>query len=246
MSWLSKLFGGGRSDAANRMLVDGSRWSDGRGGDRQSPRDQVQILQMIARFAKQEKIETQVVFEGRPLREVSEDGEFSGLKVFFTEKQGSAGDLVIARARSSGPRGLLVFTADPAVEQKVTELGCGVMHPSTLRKAIEGGGEQSGMSGMRGGNGGGMRRRPMGGNRPPMRQQNRPAPSAEGPGLGTVSAGQAANQSVRNLIDLVEEPARPSTPPPASASASAAESAPPPPAPSAPVPQSPTTPPQSG
>jgi hypothetical protein len=94
MSWLSKLFGGGRAGAASRIVVDGSRWSEGRGGDRQSPRDQVQILQLIARFAKQEKIAAQVVFEGRPLREVSEDGDYNGLKVYFAEKQGSAGDLV--------------------------------------------------------------------------------------------------------------------------------------------------------
>ena len=239
MSWLSKLFGGGRADVANRILVDGSRWSDGRGSDRQSPRDQVQILQMIARFAKQEKIETQVVFEGRPLREVSNDSDFSGIKVFFTEKQGSAGDLVVARARSSGPQGLLVFTADPAVEQKVADLGCGVMHPSTLRKALEGGGEQGGMSGMRGGNGGGMRRRPMGGNRPPMRQQNRPASPAENTSSAPTS-GAATNQSVRNLIDLVEEPTRSAPPPPSPVPA--AEPAPQPTpsvAPSAPVPQPP-------
>ncbi|TAN38253.1 MAG: hypothetical protein EPN23_02875 [Verrucomicrobia bacterium] len=222
MSWLSKLFGG-RVNAATRILVDGSRWSDGRGGDRQSPRDQVQILQMIARFAKQEKIAALVVFEGRPLREVSEDGEYSGLKVYFTEKQGSAGDLVVSRARSAGARGLMVFTADPAVEQKVSGLGCSVMHPSTLRKAIEGGGaqggEHGGMFGMRGGNGGGQRRRPMGGGRPPMRQQQRPAPSAEGTPAPAAPQppAQTSNQSVRNLIDLVEEPVRPAAPPPAPA-----------------------------
>ena len=222
MSWLSKLFGGGRSGATSRIVVDGSRWSDGRGGDRQSPRDQVQILQMIARFAKQEKLETRVVFEGRPLREVSEDGDYNGLKVYFTEKQGSVGDLVVSRARSARARGLIVFTADPAVEQKVAGLGCGVMHPSTLRKAIEGGGsgqafgEQGGMSGMRGGNGGGQRRRPMSGGRS-MRPQNRPAPSAEGTPApaATPPPAQASNQSVRNLIDLVEEPVRPAAPPPA-------------------------------
>ena len=250
MSWLSKLFGGGPSAAvANRMIVDGTRWGEGRGGDRQSPREQVQILQSIARFAKQEKLETQVVFEGRPLREVSDDGDFSGIKAFFTEKQGSAGDLVLSRARSAGSRGLVVFTTDPAVEQQAAGMGCIVMHTWTLRKATEGGGQQfeGGAPMMRGGDRGdrGGRRRPMGGGgRPPQQQQQqrppqRPPQQAEG---GAPEADRS-NQSVRNLIDLVETPVRQATPTPAPAPAPAApapepQPAPPPPAaePSAPPP----------
>ena len=243
MSWLSRLFGGGQpaEGGASRMIVDGSRWMDGRGGDRQSPRDQVQILQVIARFARQEKIETQVVFEGRPLREVSEDGEYNGLKAFFTEKQGSAGDLALARARSAGTRGLVVFTADAEVEQKAAAMGCVVMHTSTLRKAIEGGGQafgeqQGGAPMMR--RGGDQRRRPMG-NRPPQRPPPRPSPPGEGSNAGAIPAAQPANQAVRNLIDLVEEPVRPPAPPPAPIQA-----APPPPPPepaSAPQPPQPPT-----
>jgi len=244
MSWLSKLFGGGASAAvANRMIVDGTRWAESRSGDRQSPREQVQILQSIARFAKQEKIETQVVFEGRPLREVSDDGDFSGIKVFFTEKQGSAGDLVMSRARGAGTQGLMIFTADPAVEQKVVAMGCSVMHISTLRKATEGGGQQfepgsapmmrGGDRGDRGDRGerGGRGRRPMGGGRPPQQQrqpQRPPQQSAD----GSAPASSSANQSVRNLIDLVETPVRPAAPAPAPAPAPAhVESAPPPPPP---------------
>jgi len=247
MSWLSKMFGGGGSAAsvgASRIIVDGSRWMDARGNDRQSPRDQVQILQVISRFAKLEKLETQVVFEGRPLREVSEDGEFNGLKVFFTEKQGSAGDLVVARARSTGPRGLLVFTADQAVEQKAAELGCIIMHPSTLRKAIDGGsaafGEQQGGAPMGRRGGGDQRRRPMG-NRPQQRpQQQRSSAPAEGnASAGASTPSPSANQSVRNLIDLVEDPVRHSAPPSAPAPAQAAPAPQPPPPPSAPTPAAP-------
>jgi predicted RNA-binding protein with PIN domain len=244
MSWLSKLFGGDSSAAsagASRIIVDGSRWMDARGNDRQSPRDQVQILQVISRFTRQEKIETQVVFEGRPLREVSEDGEFNGVKVFFTEKQGSAGDLVVSRARSTGPRGLLVFTADQAVEQKVSELGCIIMHPSTLRKAIEGGSgsfdERQGGAPMGRRGGGDQRRRPMG-NRPQQRpQQQRPSAPAEGAvPTGASAPSQSSNQSVRNLIDLVEDPVRPAVPPSAPA---AVQTAPAPQLPSVPAPAAP-------
>lgn len=242
MSWLSKLFGGGSSaTVANRMIVDGTRWGDGRGGDRQSPREQVQILQAIARFAKQEKLETQVVFEGRPLREVSDDGDFNGIKAFFTEKQGSAGDLVLSRARSAGARGLVVFTTDPAVEQKASSQGYIVMHTSTLRKATEGGGQQfeGGAPMMRGGDRGdrgdrGGRRRPMGGGRPQpqQRQPQRQPQQAE----GVAPEVDRSNQSVRNLIDLVETPVRQAAPAPAPVQAEPApapQSAPPPPPPAA-------------
>ncbi len=254
MSWLSKLFGGGSTAAAaNRMIVDGTRWAEGRSNDRQSPREQVQILQVIARFARQEKIETQVVFEGRPLREVSDDGDFNGLKVFFTEKQGSAGDLVLARARGAGSSGLMIFTADPALEQKATAAGCGVMHTSTLRKATEGGGqqfEQGGAPMMRGGGDRGDRdrgrgRRPMGGGRPPQQQQQRPPQRPPQPAEGGAPETDRASQSVRNLIDLVETPVRQPAPPPVAPTpapvveaAPAPQPAPPPPAaePSAPPP----------
>ena len=248
MSWLSKLFGGGQSAAvANRMIVDGTRWAEGRSSDRQSPREQVQILQFIARFAKQEKLETQVVFEGRPLREVSDDGDFNGLKVFFTEKQGSAGDLVLSRARSAGTSGLMVFTADPAVEQKAASMGCGVMHTSTLRKATEGGGQQFDQGGapmMRGGDRGdrGGRRRPMGGDRGdrggrPQQQQQRPQQRQPQQAEGGAPEVDRPNQSVRNLIDLVETPVRQLVPAPAAAPAPA------PVVEAAPAPQPPPTPP---
>jgi hypothetical protein len=249
MSWLSKLFGGGQSaTVANRMIVDGTRWAEGRGGDRQSPREQVQILQAIVRFAKQEKIETQVVFEGRPLREVSDDGDFNGLKVFFTEKQGSAGDLVLSRARSAGTSGLMVFTADPAVEQKAAAMGCGVMHTSTLRKATEGGGQQFDQGGapmMRGGDRGergGRGRRPMGGGRPPQQQQQRQPQRPPQQAEGGAPEAERANQSVRNLIDLVETPVRQPAPAPAPAAEAAPAPQPPPPPPPPPAAE-PSTPP---
>ena len=51
----------------------------GRGGLRD-----VQMLNALARVAKQESLEIQVLFESdRPLREVDEGGEFNGLKVFY-------------------------------------------------------------------------------------------------------------------------------------------------------------------
>ena len=253
LSMFRKLSGGAEPSGSRRVVIDASRWPDGRGSDRQSPRDQVQALQQISRFVRQEKLEAQVAFEGRALREVSEDGDYNGLKVFFAEKQGGVGDLVIRLIQRAGPRGLLVFTADAALEKKAAALGAATMHLSTLRKALEGGagGEQPENYGGRGGGdrergGRGRRfdRRPpreggsggRGGDR--ERGGRGPAPSAD------AEAGSAQHSAaVRSLIDLVEEPVRPATPPPATAAAPAPQP-PPPPAPVAPAP-APEPPPQS-
>ncbi len=246
-----KLSSGAPAGGARRIIVDASRWPDGRGADRQSPRDQVQALQQITRFVRQEKLEAQVAFEGRPLREVSEDGDYNGLKVWFAEKQGGVGDLVIRLVQRSGPKGLLVFTADPALGEKVTALGAALMHISTLRKTLEGGagGEQQEAYGPRTGDRDRGGRRRFGGR--PSREGNGGGGGERGRGRGPGPAGDAGSSSpqhsaaVRNLIDLVEEPVRPPTPPaehapqPPAAPPPAAEPAPAPAPAPAPTPEPP-------
>ncbi|MCX6997854.1 MAG: hypothetical protein NTV49_12400 [Kiritimatiellaeota bacterium] len=236
-----KLSVGPAEAGSRRVVIDASRWPDGRGADRQSPRDQVQALQQISRFARQEKLEAQVAFEGRALREVSEDGDYNGLKVFFAEKQGGVGDLVIRLVQRARPKGLLVFTADAALEKKVAALGAATMHLSTLRKALEGGagreqpdgyGQQHSGDRDRGRDGG---RRRFGG-RPPREGNGgggggggRSSGGGRGPGSAAEAGASSPqpNAAVRNLIDLVEEPVRHAPPPPA------------------PTPQPPTPPPQA-
>ena len=65
-------------------VVDAARLVDEKTGRRMAPREQVQMLNALARIAKQESLEIQVLFESdRPLREVDEGGEFNGLKVYY-------------------------------------------------------------------------------------------------------------------------------------------------------------------
>ena len=238
-----KLSGGTAEGGMRRVVVDASRWPDGRGSDRQSPRDQVQALQQISRFVRQEKLTAQVAFEGRALREVSEDGDYNGLKVFFAEKQGGVGDLVIRLVQRAGPKGLLVFTADSALEGKVAALGAATMHLSTLRKALEGGagGEQPEAYNPRSGDRDRGRRRFEG--RPPRDGHGGGGGGGrqgQGGGRGPGTAAEAGMSSpqhsaaVRNLIDLVEEPVRHPTQPAAPAPV-------PEPQPPAPQPQPPAT-----
>ena len=117
MSFIGKIlaFIGGGSAHANRLyIVEGGRLAEGRGGEKLSPRDQVQLLHQIARFAKQEEVKVQVVFEGHDLREVANGGEFNGVTVFFTDKAAAVADLMIKLARAGG-RSCVVITADRAV-----------------------------------------------------------------------------------------------------------------------------------
>lgn len=237
MSFIGKIlaFIGGGSAHANRLyIVEGGRLAEGRGGEKLSPRDQVQLLHQIARFAKQEEVKVQVVFEGHDLREVANGGEFNGVTVFFTDKAAAVADLMIKLARAGG-RSCVVITADRAVESRAVSMGFKTMRASTLKKAMEGGGASNG-----GGEGGGRGERFGRGQRQrrPQRQrfqqqsqqqqasQSQPVPSAQQPAPvraqepgqpqeaapapeAAAPAKPAAPESkvdpaVRNLIDLVE------------------------------------------
>ena len=235
MSFIGKIlaFIGGGSAHANRLyIVEGGRLAEGRGGEKLSPRDQVQLLHQIARFAKQEEVKVQVVFEGHDLREVANGGEFNGVTVFFTDKAAAVADLMIKLARAGG-RSCVVITADRAVESRAVSMGFKTMRASTLKKAMEGGGASNG-----GGEGGGrgerfgrgqrQRRGPrqrfqqqspqQGSSSPSQPQPSQPArPPESGQDAAPAPAPEAAaapakpaapeskvDPAVRNLIDLVE------------------------------------------
>ena len=194
MSFIGKILafiGGGSASANSLYIVEGGRLAEGR-GDKLSPRDQVQLLHQIARFAKQEEVRVQVVFEGRELREVSNGGEFNGVTVYFTEKAAAVADLMIKLARGGG-RASVVITSDRTLESRAASMGFRTMRASTLKKAMEGGGSSNGGGGEGGGRGerfgrGQRQRRPQ---RQRFQQQSQqqqaspsqsqPAPSAQQP-----------------------------------------------------------------
>ena len=101
MSVLSKLMAFWTSKAGGRRgkqlyIIDAAYLSGpGRGHGRLSPREQIQILQRLSRFAEQEGIRVQAVFEGRSLREVSNGEEFRGVTVFFAENGNEIPDLLM-------------------------------------------------------------------------------------------------------------------------------------------------------
>lgn len=208
-------------------VVDGARLVDEKTGRRMAPRDQVQMLNALARVAKQENLDVQAVFESdRPLREVEDGGVFNGITVHFAPDT----DELVAKALKLCRGGGVLVSSGVTMESRATEAGITVLSSSTFRKAFLQGGLPGGDRSDRGdrGNGGGdrgdrNRRRDRGprrdrgdrggdrgGNRPPREESSAPAgETSEGPASsdGGGSESQAPkddNSAVRNLIDLVE------------------------------------------
>ena len=89
MNAIKSLFGSaGDADGkgSRTFVVDGARLVDEKMGRRMSPREQVQLLNALARVAKQESLDIQVVLESdKRLREVDEADQYNGLGVYFAE-----------------------------------------------------------------------------------------------------------------------------------------------------------------
>ena len=206
-------------------VVDGARLVDEKTGRRMAPREQVQMLNALARVAKQEGLEIQAVFENeRPLREVEHGGEFNGVKTYFAPDNEQLVALALKLCKSTG--GALV-SSGVTMESRATEAGIPVLCSSTFRKAFLQGGMPGGDRGDRGDRGGEDRRGGRdrrrdrgdrggdrggngGGNRPPREEpqgQAGEASVAPAPSEGGGEESQAPredNRAVRNLIDLVE------------------------------------------
>jgi hypothetical protein len=235
MDAIKSLFapaGGPARRNTRTYLVDVARLVDEKTGRRMAPREQVQMLNALARVAKQEGLAIQAVFESdRALREVEHGGEFNGVKVYFAPDNEQLVALALKICKSAG---CALVSSGVTMESRATEAGIPVLCSSTFRKAfLQGGlpggdrGERGGDRGDRGGDerrsgrdrrGGRDRRRDRGdrggnggGNRPAREEQPGQAgeASAEAPasaegGGEEAQAPQEDNRAVRNLIDLVE------------------------------------------
>lgn len=194
-------------------VVDGGRLMDEKTGRRMSPREQVQLLNALARVAKQENLDIQVVLESdKRLREVDEADQYNGIGVHFAKDSDELVDTAMRLCRK-GRNGVMVSSA-PNLESKAMQAGFTVLCSATFRKAFLAGGIGGGNGGRgdrdRRGNGGGRdrdRRRDRGGRRGGNGNGGDAAqsPAADAP-KGDAPAEAAAPEAnpVSNLIDLVE------------------------------------------
>lgn len=216
MNAIKSLFSPAGGSSRRTYVVDGARLVDEKTGRRMAPREQIQMLNALARVAKQENFELQVVFESdRALREVEDGGDFNGITVHFAPDTEQLVAKALKLCRGDGT----LVSSGVMMESRATEAGITVVSSSTFRKVFLAGGVPGG--GDRGERGersdrrrGRDRRRDNRDNRGDRgdRNGNRSSQKTQRNGDGD-SAATASDQAsdggddqnvVRNLIDLVE------------------------------------------
>jgi len=204
---IKSLFSSTGGSSSRTYVVDAARLVDEKTGRRMAPRDQVQMINALARVVKQEGLGIQVLFESdRPLREVEHGDELNGVKVFFAPDNEQLVALALKLCRKGG---YSLVSSGVTMESRATEAGIPVLCSSTFRKAFLQGGMPSGD---RGGDRGGDRRRNRDRGRDRGNRGNRGGNRSRKGGDDNRSqsngGGKASkndeNAAVRNLIDLVE------------------------------------------
>lgn len=129
MNAIKSLFSSSDASDAKGMrtyVVDGGRLMDEKTGRRMSPREQVQLLNALARVAKQENLDIQVVLESdKRLREVDEADQYNGIGVHFAKDSDELVDTAM-RLCKKGRNGVMVSSA-PNLESKAMQAGFTVL-----------------------------------------------------------------------------------------------------------------------
>lgn len=123
------------------VVIDGDCLGDSSGSKgKMPPRNQLQMLRRIARFAQREKLDVVVVLSGSPLHKAPDGKKFEEIKVLYSDSPDAHERLVAATARSHGS-GSVVVTDNAAIIRQIGK-SAGTMRMSTFRKAFDtGGGE---------------------------------------------------------------------------------------------------------
>lgn len=162
------------------------------------PRNQLQTLRRLSRFAQREKIEVVAVLTGSPLNKAPAGRKFEEVTVLYSKSPEQHAKLLSATASGKGSGAILV-SGNAAVE-KAAGAGVKKMRVSTFRKAFDTGGE--GDQQERGGGNGNSNR----GNRPqrrrPQKQKNNNVePKKE---RKPKASGSSEADAINELIDLVD------------------------------------------
>ena len=128
------------------------------------PRNQLQMLRRLARFAQREKLEVIAVLSGSPLNKAPAGKKFEEVTVVYSKSTDDHAKFLAKTAQSKGAGAVLV-TGNAAAEKNAGN-GVKKMRVSTFRKAFDTGSDEGGNDRSEGG--GSNRSR---GNRPPRRRQ---------------------------------------------------------------------------
>jgi hypothetical protein len=140
---LKRLFAGAETRRTNLYVVDASRLTGS--SARLSPRDQIDIMKRIGRFAEREGLEVHTLFEGKPLRVADHGESFNGVTVYYTGDNGSRENLALKHVRRGLRGGGCVFiSGDPALSARAEAAGAQLLSSSTFRKVVDAGGAGAG------------------------------------------------------------------------------------------------------
>ena len=161
-----------------------------------APRNQLQSLRRLARFAQREKLEVVAVVSGSPLNKAPAGKKFEGIVVLYSSSAKEHAAYLAKTVRSKGAGAILVSSGTSV--EKLLGSGALKMRISTFRKAFDVGGdndssERSSSSNNRSGRN--SRR-----NRQKQQPQGEKKPQRQSPPKKEASQADAINE----LIDLVD------------------------------------------
>jgi hypothetical protein len=192
------------------LVVDGVSLNDALGMKGNiPPRNQLQMLRRLARFAQREKLGMVVALTGSPLHKAPAGQKFEEIAIIYSKSPESHAKFIAKTARSKGDGAILVTGNTEA--EKIVGNSVKTMRVSTFRKAFDFGAAEGAGDGPEHVGGGDHDRdrdrdRERSGNnrnRPPRRRQQKPAgekrPERERPPKEMSDA-----DAINELIDLVD------------------------------------------
>jgi hypothetical protein len=151
---------------------------------RAAPRQQIQILQTLARFVRREKLNVTAVIVGQTLNKAPHNRNFEGVRVRYAKSDGALVKELLKALKQAGKSGVLVVE-DVALEKRVHRAGGQTLRVSTFRKTLDEGNEPSGDNRQR----------------PPRRERGPRPDRAPQPEKTREAEGDDA---ISQMIDLVE------------------------------------------
>jgi len=178
------------------LVVDGNALLSARGQrGRPNPRQQIQMLRMLSRFAQRENVKMVAVLTGKPLHKAPKGKKFEGITVCYAADEKRLARELLKRTKKAGKNGVLV-SADAKLETKALKAGGEVVRISTFRKSVDSEGEGGGENARTGRNDREHRSTRRGNNR-----RKKPQPK---PGRDDEDDAGDDGDAISQMIDLVE------------------------------------------
>ncbi|WP_372794041.1 hypothetical protein [Pontiella sp.] len=166
------------------------------------PRNQLQMLRRLARFAQREKLAVVAVLTGTPLIKAPAGKKFEEITVLYSSSPDEHAKYLAKTAQSKGSGAVLVSSS--AAAEKLAGNSVRKMRVSTFRKAFDTGSDDGGDDRSEGSN---PRSR---GSRPPRRRQQKPRNNKDNdngrnePKAERKPKPKSDTDAINELIDLVD------------------------------------------